>query len=98
MTTIETAPGRHWRALRILGWGAAGTILLAPLVAMQVSDEVAWTATDFAVMGAMLVVAGLACEAAVRLLKTDGARFAACGAVGVAFLLIWVELAVGIFH
>ena len=98
MTNTETAPGRHWTALRILGWGAAAAVLLAPLVAMAFSDQVAWTGLDFAVMGAMLLGAGLACEAAVRLLKSDGARFAACGAVGVVFLLIWVELAVGIFH
>ena len=33
-----------WRGWRPLGWGAAGAALLAPLIAMQVTDEVAWTA------------------------------------------------------
>ena len=35
-------------------WALAGLILLLPLVAMQVSDQVDWDETDFIVMGIML--------------------------------------------
>ena len=36
------------------GWGLALVLLLAPLLAMQVSDSVRWDAADFAMFAAML--------------------------------------------
>jgi len=36
-----------------------GTILLIPLIAMQLTNEVNWSLFDFIIMGAMLTITGL---------------------------------------
>ena len=97
MTDTTTLPG-HWKALRILGWGAAAFIMLAPLVAMRFTDGVRWTVFDFGVMATMLLATGAACEIAVRTQKTDVGRFVTCGIIGLVFALSWAELAVDVFH
>lgn len=64
---------------------------------MQFTDEVNWDATDFVVMGALLLITGTALEiVAARLSRTSHKIFAAC-VVLAAFLYLWAELAVGIF-
>jgi hypothetical protein len=83
-------------ALRALLWGGAGTLLLLPWIAMQFTAEVNWTAFDFLVFGAMLATACIACEIAVRVSRSNTYRFAAAIAVGTGFLLVWINLAVGI--
>ena len=82
-----------WRAL---GWGAAVLLLLAPFVAMQVTDEVRWGPLDFAVAGVLIGGAGLLFELAVRASASRAYRAAAALAVLTAFLLIWSNLAVGV--
>jgi hypothetical protein len=75
---------------------AAAFILLLPLLAMQFTDEVAWDLFDFVVAGALLVGTGLTYELAARRMGNNAHR-AAFGAALVTALLIWAELAVGIF-
>ena len=58
--------GRRGSRERIAAWGVAALILLLPLVAMQITDEVGWDLADFAVFGAMPVAACGACELAAR--------------------------------
>lgn len=77
-------------------WGAAALILLLPLVAMQFTDEVDWDETDFIVVGAMLAVACGACELAARMTGSSAYRTAVGVAVAAAFILVWMNLAVGI--
>jgi len=72
-------------------------LLLIPLIAMQFSSEVNWSPFDFLVMGALLTGTGLAGEWAVRKVKTKEVRIGIVIAILIAFLLIWAELAVGIF-
>lgn len=86
-------PDNAWRALL---WGGAGTLLLLPWIAMQFTAEVNWTGFDFLVFGAMLATACIACEIAVRVSRSNLYRLAAAIAVGTGFLLVWVNLAVGI--
>jgi len=78
---------------------ALGTalILLIPLVAMQFTDEVVWKIGDFVVMGALLFGAGMAYEMLARKGNTTAYRVSVGVATAVVFLLIWMELAVGIF-
>lgn len=97
MTQIGTM-GRLTRQWRIAVLGGAGLLLLAPLIAMQVTDEVAWTGSDFGLFGAMLLVACAALELAVRLLRNPLWRGVAVVAIIAAFLLVWAEGAVGLFH
>jgi hypothetical protein len=64
---------------------------------MQFTNEVMWTLSDFVVAGVLLVGTGLAFAAAMR--KARSVRNCAIfgAAILVAFLLVWAELAVGIF-
>lgn len=77
-------------------WGGAGLLLLTPLVAMQFSDEVQWTAFDFAVMGATLAAVCGAFELAIRARASTAYRAGAALAVAGNALLQWINLAVGI--
>lgn len=72
-------------------------LLLLPFIAMQFTDEVNWTLFDFVVAGVLLFGTGLLCELILRKVKTTGYRIAICVAILAMLLLIWIELAVGIF-
>ena len=72
-------------------------LLLIPLIAMQFTDEVDWKLSDFVGMGVLLLGTGLLCEVVLRKVKKIGHRIIICGTILVALLLIWAELAVGIF-
>jgi hypothetical protein len=87
--------GRLWNWLRIIGWTGAAMLLMLPLIAMRYTSEVNWTLSDFLVMGALLGMAGLALELATRRSDNLGYRFASALAVAAAFLLVWVNGAVG---
>ncbi len=73
-------------------------ILLLPLVAMQFTDEVNWNFLDFKVAAALLLGTAFMCEFVIRKVQKRKLRIALCMAILVALLLIWAELAVGIFH
>jgi hypothetical protein len=70
--------------------------MLLPLFAMQVTDEVVWDVADFAVFGAMLVVAGGTYALAARMTGNTAYRAAVGIAVAAAFVLVWLILAVGV--
>ena len=80
---------------RIALWGVAAALLLLPLIAMQLTGEVAWDGADFLVFGTMLAVACGAFELAARMTGNIVYRAAVGVAVVAAFLLIWANLAVG---
>lgn len=85
--------GNPWR---IAIWGTAALLLLLPLIAMQFTDEVDWTAFDFILIGAMLIAACGAYEIATRLSGSSSYRAAVGIAIVTGFLLVWINLAVGI--
>lgn len=87
---------RLWRRMRWVLWGGAALLLMLPLVAMQFTSEVNWTPFDFIVMGAMLGLACAAFELAVRMARSNLYLIAAGVAIAAAFLMIWINLAVGI--
>jgi len=72
-------------------------ILCIPLVAMQFTNEVNWTLSDFIIAGTLLLITGLAIELVIRNLKTGTTRTIALIVILIALFLIWVEMAVGIF-
>lgn len=76
---------------------SVSVILLIPFIAMQFTDEVNWSVSDFAIMGVLLYGTGLLCELVLRKVKSVQNRILICAALVVAFLLIRAELAVGIF-
>lgn len=84
--------------LRLMGWSLAFVALITPLLAMQFTDEVVWTAGDFIAFAILLILAGLALEATVKFVRQSRFRWAIGLAIIAAFFTVWVELAVGIFH
>jgi hypothetical protein len=71
-------------------------ILLLPLVAMQFSDEVNWKLSDFVIIGTLLIGSGLTFELVSSKVGTKYRPVIAMIFI-VAVLLIWAEMAVGIF-
>jgi hypothetical protein len=88
--------GRSGVSWRVALWGGAGALLLLPLAAMRVSDQVDWGAEDFAVFGAMLLGACGCWELAARRRGSRASRAGAGLAVVTAFVLVWINLAVGV--
>ena len=84
-----------WNVLRILGWVAVAALLMLPLVAMQFTPEVTWTASDFIVAGIILGSAGLGTEFLVRRSGSHAYRIGAVLVMLAIFLTIWSNLAVG---
>ena len=93
----ENGGGRRGSRWRIAGWTAAALLLLLPLVAMQFTDEVAWTLLDFVTAGSLLFGSALVYELATRNMITIKYRVAIGVVVMTALLYLWAELAVGIF-
>ncbi len=93
MTTLAE---NRWNGWRIARWSGAGALLLTPLVAMQFTPEVRWTVSDFVFAGAMIVGAGLLFELAVKVSGSFAYRAGAVLGLGACFLLVWINLAVGI--
>lgn len=92
----ENGNGRRGSRWRLAVWGAAALILLLPLVAMQFTEEVTWGPADFAVFGAMLAGACGTYELAARVTRNTAYRAAVGVALAAAFILVWMNLAVGI--
>ena len=84
-----------WNMLRICGWVAVAALLMLPLVAMQFTGEVNWTAGDFIVAGVILGSAGLGTEFLVRQSSSNAYRIGVVLAVLAIFVTIWSNLAVG---
>ena len=83
---------------RLGGILAVVTLLLSiPFVAMQFTAEVNWSLTDFITMGVLLLGTGLLCELVIRKVTQTKHRIALCGVILLVLILIWLELAVGIF-
>ena len=80
---------------KILIWSLCP--LLIPLIAMIISDEVQWSAFDFLIMGGLLISFALIGNYIYTSFK-DKKRTWLLYILGLVFLLIWAELAVGIFN
>jgi peptidoglycan/LPS O-acetylase OafA/YrhL len=72
-------------------------LLLIPFIANLFSDGEGWSLFDYILMGSLLLITGLVCEFVLRKVKKTEHRLAICGAILLGLLIIWAELAVGIF-
>jgi hypothetical protein len=88
--------GRRGNRWRMAIWGTAALLLLVPAVAMQFTEEMAWGPADFALFGTMLVGACGTYELAARVTGNTSYRAAAGVALATAFILVWLNLAVGV--
>jgi hypothetical protein len=97
---LELKTIKHVRhSIRLQMWYVAfatAAILVAPLVAMQFTDEVNWGLLDFIVMGILLFGTGLTYVLISRISESIAYRTAVGVAVVAGLLLIWLNLAVGI--
>ena len=75
-----------------------GLLLLVPAVAMQFTSEVSWGPIDFLAAAALLFTAGAAMVLATRCFERRRHKRLAVAGIGLAFLLVWAELAVGVFR
>ena len=73
-------------------------LLSIPLIAMQFTNEVNWTLSDFIVAGILLFGTGIAIEVIARNIKDRKTKIGVLIALSILFFLVWVELAVGIFN
>lgn len=89
------AMNKNKRLVKILI--AVPILLLIPFFAMQFSSEINWTVFDFLVMGILLTITGVVLEMILRKVPNRENRIALIAIILIAFLLIWAELAVGIF-
>lgn len=76
---------------------AIAFLLLLPLVAMQFTEEVNWTGGDFLVMGGLLLLVALGLDGILRVVKGFRNRIILVGLLLIVFLIVWAELAVGVF-
>jgi hypothetical protein len=73
------------------------SLLLIPLIAMQFTEEVNWTPMDFVFAGVLLLATGLIFDLVFRKVKNINYRIVILTILMLVLLLIWAELAVGIF-
>ncbi|HBS53055.1 MAG TPA: hypothetical protein DD806_03530 [Flavobacterium sp.] len=72
-------------------------LLLFPLVGTLVSNEVNWSFFDFIVMGILILSMSFGIKQVVMTTKNTNYRILIIGMILLVFILVWVELAVGIF-
>jgi hypothetical protein len=79
-------------------WVALVTAVISfiPLMAMQFTNEVDWSAGDFVIMGILVFTTGFSYVLLIRSSSNIIYRAAVALAVGSTFLLIWANLAVGL--
>lgn len=83
--------GRDGISPRAVGWGVAALLLLVPLLAGW-----PWTPSDYVFAAVLFGIVGGGIELAVRESADRAYRAGAVVAIGTAFVLVWVNAAVGI--
>ena len=72
-------------------------LLLVPATAMQFTSEVSWGPDDFLVAACLLFGTGVGMVLIARNVKRKGHRVALMATLALVLLVVWAELAVGIF-
>lgn len=80
-----------------------GVVLLIPLALTLLGSGVDgegfhWTPVDFLVMGALIFITGCIYELGIKQVRNSTKRILLAIVLVVAFFLVWVDLAVGIFN
>ena len=74
------------------------SLLIIPLLGVLLTNAVEWGIFDFLLMGSLLLVLGIAINLTFLNIKYFNKRIAIIFFIILIFLLIWVELAVGVFN
>lgn len=94
---METTTQQNVKKRMAIAVGCVAVLLLIPFVAMQFTKEVNWDLTDFVVMGALLLITVTGIEIVTREVKSSKLKIWLTIAILLILLLVWAELAVGIF-
>ena len=87
---------RPGSGLRVAVWGTAAALMLLPVLAIGITEGVAWDAGDFTFLVILWIGVGAAYELAARVSDRSAYTAAVGIALAAAFLLTWINLAVGI--
>lgn len=90
---MQTRNINGWRMAR---WSAAAVLLCVPAIAMRYTSEVDWSASDFVVMGVLFASVLGAYEFLASRAPSFAYRAASVLTTLGLFLLIWMNMAVGI--
>lgn len=77
--------------------GVVAVLLMIPMFAMKFTNEGNWNRFDFIVAAVLLLGTAFLCELIFWRIKEINARIAFCGLLFLLLLMVWAELAVGIF-
>jgi uncharacterized membrane protein len=72
-------------------------ILLFPLIGMFFSNEINWSFFDFIIMGILILSLSFSIKQVLKSTKNINYRILIIALILILFLLIWAELAVGVF-
>lgn len=73
------------------------SFLLIPFIGMQLTDTIQWSVLDFVVMGILLLGLGSGIQWVSGKIQSPWKKQVYVGLMILTFLLVWAELAVGIF-
>ena len=73
-------------------------LLLIPLIGMLFSNEVNWSFFDFIIMGILILVMSFGIKLVLKTTPKKMYRILRIGIILILFLLVWAELAVGVFE
>ena len=72
-------------------------LLLLPLIGLFVSNQINWSFFDFFIMGILILSLSFGIKQVFKTTKNTKYRILIIGTIVIVFLLVWAELAVGIF-
>lgn len=73
------------------------SFLLIPFIGIQLTDTIQWSVLDFVVMGILLLGLGSGIQWVSGKIQSPWKKQVYVGLMILTFLLVWAELAVGIF-
>ncbi len=87
--TLNILAQRLWNWLRPIGWTAVALAMVAPAVAMNFTDAVMWTTSDFVFAGIVLIGGAGLCELFAWRVREPIARLAFGFAMAMLIVAIW---------
>ncbi len=72
-------------------------LLIVPLIGMSITEEVNWSLFDFIIMGALILFVSIGIRFILNKTKNVKNRIIYMGILGLLCLLVWAELAIGVF-
>jgi len=85
------------KSKRLYLYGSALGLLLIPAIATQLTDQVNWSRMDFVIAASLLFTLALGIDLLSKLIEIRRSRLLCFTILVLIFILIWAELAVGLF-